>query len=185
MFSAYAKTLLILTAMAPVALVYAWVLGAEGNWLWCAILVIVALVLWAVCNDLLLHADRKLERMEFRPASVEAADRENIAFLLLYLSPVFTSQFGSLNVSVLIPTLVIFAVMSATGYNYHFNPLMGFLGWHFYRVTSSDSVTYVLVTKKQLRRSGEVAKVGQLTEYILIELEDRNAGKSSGGLQGK
>lgn len=103
--------------------------------------------------------------------TVEAADRENIAFMLLYLSPLFTSQFGSINFNLVIPTIIIFGLMTATGYSYHFNPLLGLLGWHFYKVSSKEGVTYVLLTKKQLRKAGKVKRVGQLTEYILIDLE--------------
>jgi hypothetical protein len=47
------------------------------------------------------------------------------------------------------------------------------LGWHFYKVTTSDGVTYVLITRKQLRRAAELMQVGQLTEYILIDLGDK------------
>ena len=63
-------------------------------------------------------------------------------------------------------------MITATGYNYHFNPLLGLLKWHFYKVQSNEGVTYVLITKKQLRTAANAVTVGQLTEYILIDLED-------------
>ncbi len=92
--------------------------------------------------------------------------------MLLYLSPLFTSQFGQLNMSLLIPTLLVFILLTATGYNYHYNPLLGLVGWHFYKVSSREKVTYVLITKKQLRNTHQISEVGQLTEYILIDLEE-------------
>lgn len=41
---------------------------------------------------MLRHAKKNLERTKFRSVSIEAADRENMGFLLLYLLPLFTSQ---------------------------------------------------------------------------------------------
>jgi hypothetical protein len=171
MFNSFAKALLVLTSLAPVCLVYAWVVAAEGYYYWTAGLVVVTAILIAVCNDVLIGAKKNLERMPFSAKSVEAADRENIAFMLLYLSPIFAEAFGSLNVNIIVPTMLLFLLLSMTGYNYHFNPLLGLLRWHFYRVSSQEGVTYVLITKKQMRKATDVTIVGQLTEYILIDLE--------------
>ena len=52
-------------------------------------------------------------------------------------------------------------------------PLLGLMGWHFYKVGTKEGVTYVLITKRQLRSASEVISVGQLTEYIVIELGDK------------
>ena len=50
-----------------------------------------------ICWLLLGYARRNLERMSFKPVNIlEAADRENIAFLILYLLPLFTAQFKDL-----------------------------------------------------------------------------------------
>ena len=48
------------------------------------------------------------------------------------------------------------------------------MGWHFYKVLSKEGVAYVLVTKKQLLDAKNTVLVGQLTEYILIDLGDRD-----------
>ena len=176
MFGRLAKTLLIVSAIAPIGLVYAWVAFNEGNRAWAIGLVVGCALLVGCCVFLFSKAKQVLERFPFQPESVEAADRENIASMLLYLSPLFTSQFGQLNMTLLIPTVLIFALLTATGYNYHFNPLLGLAGWHFYKVSSKEGVTYVLVTKKQLRNTNQISEVGQLTEYILIDLEAAHAG---------
>ncbi|WP_423142853.1 hypothetical protein ACOYW6_05755 [Parablastomonas sp. CN1-191] len=170
MFSRVAKLLLVLSAIAPVGLVYAWVAFRDG-YLGVAISLLIACgLLTALCAVLLSRARSLIERFNFQFSTVEAADRENIAFMLLYLSPLFTAEFGQLNLDLLIPTLAIFSLMTATGYNYHFNPLLGLIGWHFYKVSSVEGVSYVLVTKKQIRNTAQISNVGQLTEYILIDL---------------
>lgn len=176
MFSGLAKSLLIASALAPIGLVYAWVAWRAGDTGLALALIVVCLLLVLVCIYLLRQAKTVLERFTFTMSSVEPADRENIAFMLLYLSPLFTAQFGELNLTLLVPTLLIFVLLTATGYNYHFNPLLGLAGWHFYKISSAEGVTYVLITRKQLRNTNAISSVGQLTEYILIDLEDANAG---------
>lgn len=84
--------------------------------------------------------------------------------------PLFTSQFDTLQWQFWVPTLVIFGIITATGYNYHFNPMLGLLGWHFYKVESPEGITFILITKKHLRTAALELKVGQLTEYLLLDL---------------
>jgi hypothetical protein len=169
MLSALARILLTSTSIAPVGFTYAWVAFSQGEHATAFWILAGCITLLIVCVNLIKYAQKTLEVTPFTVSTIEAADRENTAFLLLYLLPLFTDQFRTLNWVLWIPTLIIFAVMTATGYNYHFNPLIGLLGWHFYKVESSDGVTYVLITRKQLRSAKSVLKVGQLTEYILLD----------------
>jgi len=172
-----AKLLLTSTALAPIALVYAWVMYTDSK-NWEAVgLVGLAILLVAIMLFLLSYTRKHLERSPFKVTSIEAADREYITFILLYLSPLFTAEFSNLNLDILIPTLVIFIFVISTGYGYHFNPLLGLLGWHFYKVNTDEGVTYVLITKKQLRSAKQCLTVGQLTEYIVIDLSDNKEGK--------
>lgn len=170
MLSTLAKLMLTGTALAPVALVYAWVFYSDGNWKWALALVVGAIILIGLMVMLLRFCQEKLERSQFKVTSIEAADREHITFILLYLSPLFTSELGDLNWDLLIPTVIVFILVISTGYGYHFNPLLGLLGWHFYKVSTLEGVSYVLITKKELRSAKQCLNVGQLTEYIVIDL---------------
>lgn len=158
------------TAIAPVLLTYAWVAFQSGDFCVALVLAAACVALVFVCWLLLRYAKNNLERMSFKPVSIEAADRENMGFLLLYLLPLFTAQFDALNWNVWIPAILIFAGVVATGYSYHFNPLLGLMGWHFYKVGTAEGVTYVLITKKQLRNATDTVEIGQLTEYIVLDL---------------
>jgi len=170
MLNRLAKLLLTSTAIAPVLLTYAWVAYRAGAHRQAAILLLTCAVLVGICLGMLKYSAKHLERMPFSTITAEAADRENIGFLLLYLLPLFTSAFSALNWQVWIPAIAIFAAVVGTGYSYHFNPLLGLLGWHFYKVGTKEGVTYVLITKKHLRNATETIEVGQLTEYIVLDL---------------
>jgi hypothetical protein len=173
MLSRFAKLLLTSTAIVPVLLTYAWVAFMAGEGRLGIILLAGCIGLTFACLGLLRYAKENLERMNFAATTVEAADRENIAFLLLYLLPLFTTDFATLNWSVWIPAILIFGAVVATGYSYHFNPLLGLMGWHFYKVGTKEGVTYVLITKKQLRNATGALDVGQLTEYIVMDVGGR------------
>lgn len=172
MLSWVAKILLTSTAIAPVGLTYAWVAWFADDKLFAALSVCTSLFLVLVCIWMLRYAKNNLERLDFEVSTVEAADRENMGFLVLYLLPLFTANFSSLNWTVWVPTLITFAVITSTGYSYHFNPLLGIMRWHFYKVGTPEGITYVLITKKELRRASESLVVSQLTEYIVIDTED-------------
>lgn len=165
-----ARLLLTSTALAPVGLTYAWVAYVQGSLQAGLIILTVSLLLVLVCVGVLWRATKSLPVSDFKASSIEAADHENTAFLLLYVMPLFTSKFNTLDWQFWVPTIVIFAVITATGYNYHFNPMLGLMGWHFYKVQSSEGVTFVLITKKHLRTAANCIKVGQLTEYILLDV---------------
>jgi hypothetical protein len=162
--------LLTSTALAPVGVTYAWVAGVQGNPKLGIIILAVSVLLVIVCLLLLKSARKRLPTSDFKATSVEAADHENTAFLLLYVMPLFTQKLNTLEWQFWIPTLAIFAFITATGYNYHFNPMLGLFGWHFYKVESSEGVTFVLITRKQLRTAANTIKVGQLTEYMLLDV---------------
>ena len=173
MLSKFAKLLLTLTAIAPVLLTYSWVAIIERKLALAGVLIIGCVLLVLLCIALLCYANGNLERMNFEAVSVEVADRENMAFLLLYLLPLFTDKFANLNWHIWIPAMFVFGAVVATGYAYHFNPLLGLLGWHFYKVGTKEGIVYVLITKKQLRQATETVQVGQLTEYIVIDFGDQ------------
>jgi len=168
MLSRFAKLLLTSTAVAPVLLTYAWVAYQSGQVRQAGLMLAACVVLVIVCLAMLRFAKGE-ESVSFVATTVEAADRENMAFLLLYILPLFTSQFSSLNWQIWVPTILIFAATTATGYSYHFNPLLGMMGWHFYKVGTKEGVTYVIITRKKLQTAFEKLQVVQLTEYIVLD----------------
>ena len=160
------------SAIAPIGLTYAWVASVQKEKDIAIIAFLVSSLAVIACVLVLRYARKNVESMDFRSKSIEAADREQMGFMLLYLLPLFTDKISTLNWELWIPVVMVSAIITATGYSYHFNPLLGILQWHFYKVTSEDGVTYVLITKKHLRTAALPLRVGQLTEYMLIDLEN-------------
>ncbi len=78
-------------------LAYAWVAYQEDKECLAALLLAGCAGLFLLCVFLFRYARMNLERMTFEAVAVEAADRENIAFLLFYLLPLFTDDIASFN----------------------------------------------------------------------------------------
>lgn len=164
-----ARILLTATAVAPVLLVIAYYYVCQAQYIVSATLLAVVVVLVVVLLLLLRYCDRTIERTKFSIVSIESADREYVSFLLLYLSPLFFSDIANANWSIIVASFTVFAVFVATGYGYHFNPLLGLFGYHFYKVGTNEGVSYVLVTQKKLLTASNVFLVGQLTDYIVLD----------------
>ena len=171
MMSKLATLGLTLTAIVPVGIAYSIVAFLHsdirlGTALFgtCAGLIATCWVLWR-------YAVNNLERVPFRITAAEIADHENIAFLLLYLLPLITDYAsGPPSWRVWVPVAAVVTLGIITSNSYHFNPLLGVMGWHFYKVSTPEGITYVMISKRQLHAVRDQMTVGQLTEYILVDL---------------
>lgn len=160
------------TALAPVLLTYAIMAAIEGAYYPAAALIFVSVALVVLAVALLRYFRRRLEQLSFRFNSVEVADRETIGILVLYLLPLLRTSFVGLDWIVIIPAAAIFLALALTGYNYHFNPILALLGWRFYKVGTSEGVSYLLVTRRKLVNTDDQVDVRQLTSYTIVDLKD-------------
>lgn len=175
MLSMFAKLLLTSTAIAPVLLTCSLVMFLEHNKGLAVLFLVACAILTLTCVWMIHYARKHLERISFSITTVEAADRENVSILLLYLLPLIKMPSVAIHWQILVPAILIVAAVTVIGYGYHFNPLLGLMGWHFYKVGTKEGVTYVLITKKQLRNAAETNEVCQLTEYVVIDLGEDKA----------
>ena len=169
--SLFASIVLTGASVAPVLFVYAAVASFEEEYCPAGVLSAVGIGLICLALGLVVYVKRHMESSSLSFSSVEVADRESLGLLIVYLLPLLRTSFSELEYLVLVPAVAIFLALALTGHNYHFNPLLRLLGWNFYRVGTVEGVTYVLVTRKTLRRTVGKIAVGQLTAYTLIDLE--------------
>ena len=159
------------TSIAPVLFVYAVMALVEKEYLPSIVLTSIGLGLFLSGLLLLSHLKRNLEKSDENFTSVEAADRESIGLLVLYVLPLLRTPFSALEFTVLIPAVTIFLALAFTGFSYHFNPLLNLLGWRFYKVGTPQNVTYVLITRKKINNVARQFTVGKLTTHTVIDLE--------------
>lgn len=184
MLNKLAKLALVSTALAPICLTM-WFVEISNAWQhslpWSDNLVahwhvgssyfLAALVLSGLCIGLVqLSASRHgLERLPVKIKSVKTVDKEIVGFLLVYLLPLINQNQSTISLPVLVFVAVIFFFIVYNSHAYHFNPLLGFFGYHFFEVTIEGDITYVLITRQNITDCKSVSQVVQLTEYMILD----------------
>lgn len=161
------------TAVAPIALAYSWAAFLQNRYWVAAILFVTAPFLVLLCQIQIMSALRSFQRLTISPKAAEATDRESVALIVLYLIPLFTYRFTDLQWNVIVPCMVLLAAIFSTGYNFYFSPLLGLLGWHSYKIADQAGITYVIITKRELRSALKQFEVVQMTEYLLLDVAKR------------
>ena len=184
MLNRLAKLALVSTALAPICLTLwfveissAWQRGVPwsenlaDHWLAGSGYLLAALVLSSLCFGLVwLSASRfGLERLPVKITSVKTVDKEIVGFLLVYLLPLIHQNQSTISLPVLVFVAVIFFFIVYNSHAYHFNPLLGLFGFHFFEVTIEGDITYVLITRQNITDCKAVSQVVQLTEYMILD----------------
>lgn len=171
MLGRFARFLLALTALAPAALVWT-VVDAERNGLGRRHMLALILCgfLAGICWLLFYLAERHVTRNSFAAVEVRAVDNETVAFVVTYLFPLLTPTGAVGPWSLGIIGLILAVILTATN-AFTFNPLIAFLGYRFYEVKSPAGITYLLVSKGDIRSVKCIKKAGELSSHLLIHTE--------------
>lgn len=185
MLNKAAKLSLVTTSLAPICLTLwfvefskAWdgklpfVTNMLGNWQIGINYLIAALLMSLICFGLVCLSSRKLEKLPVKIKSVKTVDKEIVGFLLVYLLPLINQGENHISVAVLIFIAIIFFLIIYNSHAYHFNPMLGLFGYHFYEVCIEGDITYVLITRQNITDCKSITKVVQLTEYMIKDVPD-------------
>jgi hypothetical protein len=178
MLNTFAKFLLVSTSLSPLlgAVAVNQFAGGEpasryGAWLAAALLLVV------LCWALLRYASKNAQKHAYRIKEFERDDKEVLAFLVTYLLPFLsTDKMGFTGdwLTGAYVLLVIFLVIAHAG-AFHFNPVMGLLGYHFYAVKNEDGVSHLLISRAEIRRCGQEMQTVRLAHNIYLNTEAANA----------
>jgi MFS family permease len=170
MLNSFAKFLLVSTSLSPV-------LGAVAvnqfarheHWTRWAGWLGAALLLAFLCWAMLRYAAKNAQRHLFHIKEFERNDREVLAFVSKE-NMAFTGDWltGAYILG------IIFIVIAHAGV-FHFNPVMGLLGYHFYAVKNGDGVSHLLISKDELRRADKDVQTVRLAHGIYLHTGGANA----------
>lgn len=107
-----------------------------------------------------------MEKIPIQISSLATADKEVLAFIFAYLLPLI-----DISHKMLAFLLVLFTFVAFTTHIYHFNPIFGLFGYHFFEVTTTNGISYVLMSKRQIRNLNQVTEVILVSDYILIDVK--------------
>ena len=178
MLNQFAKLLLVATSLSPVlgaVAVNQFALGKPWtDWLpWLAVGLFLVFICWALLRHLAATAQSQLLKL----AQFENNDKEVLAFLLTYLLPFISAKDMAFQGQWL-TVAYIFAVISMVIVHagaFHFNPVMGLLGYHFYGIKNGDGVSLLLISKAELYKPGIEVKTVKLAHNIYLHSGDADA----------
>ncbi|MFZ7103265.1 MAG: hypothetical protein ACOWWO_11515 [Peptococcaceae bacterium] len=175
MLSKLAKACLVSTSFAPVLVTYAFVLWIGNKPIREIVYILfTAILLMLLCLYVLSIAKKKIQIVDFTISSIKTADSEVLGFLVAYLIPFATLASDQINGAVLIFIFGLFLLVIWSTNSYHINPLLTLFGYHFYEVTTRNNITFLLITKRDLRNTTSVKKVIQLTEYMVFDVKEES-----------
>ncbi len=156
-------------SVAPVLWVYG-IVGAIGGHYIRASCVGGVGVLFLVGGILLLrYYHSNAERIPLQLTGAEAADQESLGILVLYLVPLLETPTLQTNWVILIPAGALFLAWMVTGHYHHLNPLLVIMGWHFYKVSTPEGISYILLSRQKLRNVTKYVNVIELSTYTLMD----------------
>lgn len=171
MLNRFAKLLLVATSLCPIlgaVAIKQWSLG-KPMWSWLPWLG-VAILLVIICWGLLRYAANNAQKQVFTIGQFENKDRETLTYLVTYLLPMLSSKsidFDGDWVNGAYILGVIYLVMVHAGF-YHFNPVMGLMGYHFYEVRNSDGISQLLISRAEFYRPGKEVQAVRLAHNIYL-----------------
>lgn len=163
--------MLVLTSLSPVLITYAFILFLENeSWKKISIVLLAITVLVLLCTLILRICKRRMEVINFPIESIKTADSELIGFFIAYLMPFVTFSSDEHSEVILIFIICLFILIIWGTHSYHTNPLLTIMGYHFYEVTTPQNVSYLLVTKRDLRNTKSIKKVVQISDYMVLDV---------------
>ncbi|MEQ8484962.1 MAG: hypothetical protein RIB46_11415 [Pseudomonadales bacterium] len=171
MLNTFARFLLVSTSLSPLLGAVAVNQFARGEpaMRWGAWLA-VALLLVFLCWALLRYAAKNAQQHQFHIKEFERNDKEVLAFLVTYLLPFLSTEkmgFAGDWLTGAYVLAIIFLVIAHAG-AFHFNPVMGLLGYHFYAVKNGDGVSHLLISKDELKRLNRDVETVRLAHGIYL-----------------
>lgn len=169
MLSRLANLALVLTALAPIAIIYGFALVVESNdWGWAFMggAALLAGICWGLLRAATLHGQRE----DLPVTKTKPVDKEVLTFLIAYLLPLIVRKQTGTNSLVMIPVVLILFFVIHSAHIVHVNPLMTFLRYHFYEVGTPSGATYLLITRDRRPKSEGNIRAVRLSPHTWLEV---------------
>jgi hypothetical protein len=168
MLSGFARTLLVLTSLAPIALVHGVARWPADRHETIAYLAVAAALVF-VCLLLMWFARKDGEIHLASIKSAKNSDKEVLAFLVAYALPLVGPAGKPSNGLALAVFLSLLAVVLFQTEMVHVNPLLGMLGFRFFEVEQGSGETALMITRSKESATGE-KRIVKLSRGLWLEV---------------
>ncbi|WCL50707.1 hypothetical protein [Leptospira sp. GIMC2001] len=166
MLSNFAKIIFVSTSLAPLLISLS--ISLENiNLLTRILLICFSIILFLLAKNTLNEIKKSGEIEPIKIKKLKTADHEVVAYLVTYLVPFLANI--SIENAFIIYTIIFISIYNSNAY--HFNPLIGLLKYHFYEIETNTNISYILVTRKEIRNIKNIQNISHITEYLVIDKE--------------
>jgi hypothetical protein len=175
MLSKFLELILVFTSISPIFVIFSIseILNRKFS---------ISTVVWIVLffiSLFLFYLIKKFAEKEISPQTVKVtqiapADKEVSAFLVAYILPFLNISNYSLTFEIAVVVILYLIVLTSS--NYHFNPLQSLMGYQYYHVNITEneySYSYFLMTKKTIKDCKNIKLVIQISDYMILEVEEK------------
>jgi len=174
MLNQVAKLLLVSTSLAPILITWAFADWRSRGWHSSQAMLLFVAATLAVCAMVIMRAaSSRIDAISFRATSLKTADTEVFGFIVAYLHPLVSVRVGDFDIVLMAFVGLLLGLVVWNTNTYSVNPLLGLVGYHFYEVANSDGVTFLFVSRRDLRRVADVSSVRPLARYVLLDGETK------------
>ena len=169
----YAKILLASTALSPALGAVAIIQFENGQpWTDWATCLMIGILLALLCQYILRYAAKKAQKHILSITEFDCKDQEMLVFLFVYMLPFLRAEtlVSGWIMNLYIMVIIIPAIVFAGAF--HFNPVMRLWGYRFYAVKSRRGTTKLLISKKDLRHSGDEVQTVRLAPDVYLYVEE-------------
>jgi hypothetical protein len=172
--TSFARLLLVLTGLAPIAVVQGaveWGAGNRMSWIAAAACALI-LVVWAVA--LLRGVATSVAAIPKKIEAPNAKASEPLAFLVAYALPLVTTGNQPSSRLGLIAFAAMMGLVIWQEQLFQINPLLAILGYKFFSAKVENDAHILVLTRKRVLGSGVMPLV-QISEYLWLDAETGNA----------
>ena len=172
------KLIYFLSAESPIMVIFAlvwlvekstWTKPLQISWKVPLILLLVSVVLVTLFNISFNYGMKNLQKIPVKGSDITGGDPWIVAYVITYLLPLASFQFGELVKPIVgIVIVILLIVMTFTDFMIP-HPVLYLRGYHFYTLDVEGAHSgYNLVSKKKLKRASDVTSVSQVFEFLLL-----------------
>lgn len=178
MANRFQKLIYFLSAESPIIIMFAivwliekstWTKPIQISWKVPLLLLLISVALVATFNVSFNYGMKNLQKIPVKCTDITGGDPWIVAYVITYLLPLASFQFGEMVKPVVgIVIVILLIAMTFTDFMTPY-PVLYLRGYHFYSLDVEGAHSgYNLISKKKLKRASDVASVSQVFEFLLL-----------------
>lgn len=164
-----------MSAIAPLLIIFSIVWRIQNkSFAVCVMVILIAIIPSVFMLILFSYAKNHLAQIRIKAIDVSPKDSLFFTYIFAYASPLAGLVIDNVNIWVWMIIGVAIIIIAARANLVIPNPILLFLGYHYYSADTENGISeYSLISKKIYRNNQELKMVGRIFDFLLVDLEGK------------